>query len=105
MICFKNTATGAVQNYGWALQSSRDYWLEPGDDRLRFKAPVEFFRSVTLASAAMPQWLPALASGIFGVGYCSDRPISLQPPQPTHRDDAECSIDGDFGYFRLGGSP
>jgi hypothetical protein len=50
LVCSKNTA----QQYPWALDLGRNYWLDPNGDRLRFQIPGEFFRGAAFASISLP---------------------------------------------------
>jgi hypothetical protein len=58
VVCSKNTN----QKYPWALELGSDYWLQPGDARLSFSIPSEFFRGAAFTSISIPHWLLVLAS-------------------------------------------
>ncbi len=58
VVCSKNTA----QKYPWSLELGSDFWLQPGDDRLNFRIPSDFFRGAAFASVSIPHWCLLLAS-------------------------------------------
>jgi len=74
LVCSRNNAANARQSYPRAIElGSASFWLEPGDDRLRFQVPRQFFQLAGFASASIPHWLPALASGILAVLFAASR--------------------------------
>ena len=50
LVCSKNTS----QKYPWALELGSEFWLEPGDSRLKFSIPSDFFRGAAFASISIP---------------------------------------------------
>jgi hypothetical protein len=50
LVCSKNTG----QKYPWALEMGSNYWLQPGDARLQFQIPSDFFRGAAFASISVP---------------------------------------------------
>jgi hypothetical protein len=58
VVCSKNTS----QKYPWSLDLGSGFWLEPGDGRLNFSIPAEFFRGAAFASVSIPHWFLVLAS-------------------------------------------
>jgi hypothetical protein len=53
LVCSKNTS----QKYPWSLELGSDYWLQPGDSRLRFSIPSDFFRGAVFSSISIPHSL------------------------------------------------
>jgi hypothetical protein len=50
VVCSKNTA----QKYPWSLDLGGDFWLQPGDSRLQFSIPSDFFRGAAFSSISIP---------------------------------------------------
>src|SRR5688572_21146040 len=50
LVCSKNTN----QKYPWALELGSEYWLQPGDSRLQFSIPSDFFRGAAFSSISIP---------------------------------------------------
>jgi hypothetical protein len=50
VVCSKN----AGQKYPWSLELGSDYWLQPGDSRLQFSIPSDFFRGAAFSSISIP---------------------------------------------------
>ena len=50
VVCSKNTN----QKYPWALELGSKYWLQPGDSRLQFSIPTDFFRGAAFSSISIP---------------------------------------------------
>jgi hypothetical protein len=74
LVCSRNNAPAAQQNYSWGIElGSEEFWLAPNDDRLRFQLSRQFIQLAGFASASIPHWLPALASGILGVFFAASR--------------------------------
>jgi hypothetical protein len=44
----------ASQKYPWALELGSEYWLQPGDSRLQFSIPTDFFRGAAFSSISIP---------------------------------------------------
>ncbi|HEX2474343.1 MAG TPA: hypothetical protein VHK01_06350 [Lacipirellulaceae bacterium] len=58
VVCSKNSN----QKYPWSLELGSDFWLQPGDARLNFSIPSEFFRGAAFASISIPHWFLVLGS-------------------------------------------
>jgi hypothetical protein len=50
VVCSKNNN----QKYPWSLELGSDYWLQPGDSRLKLAIPSEFFRGAAFSSISVP---------------------------------------------------
>jgi len=50
LVCSKNNN----QKYPWTLELGSDYWLEPGDSRLQFSIPSNFFRGAAFSTISIP---------------------------------------------------
>jgi hypothetical protein len=61
VVCSKNTA----QKYPWSLEMGSDYWLQPGDSRLRFSIPSQFFRGAAFASVSLPHSFLLVACAVM----------------------------------------
>jgi len=72
LVCCKNSAAGATQNYPWSVDLGADFWLQPGDSRLQFSLPIDFIRGSRFASGSIPHWFLALVSGILAAVSWAD---------------------------------
>ena len=61
---FKNSTPGAGQ-YTWDIALGSDYWLSPGDSRLRYALPLSFFGRAATSNISLPHWLVSLMSVAF----------------------------------------
>jgi hypothetical protein len=76
LVCSRNNAPTAQPSYPWGVElGSKEFWLAPNDDRLRFQFSRQFIQLAGFASASIPHWLPALASGILGVLFAAKREL------------------------------
>ncbi len=64
VVLFKNSTPGAGP-YTWDITLGGDYWLSPGDNRLRYALPLNFFGPSVISNISLPHWLLALASIAF----------------------------------------
>ena len=79
LVCSKNTN----QKYPWALELGSKYWLQPGDSRLQFSIPSDFFRGASFASISIPH-----SCLLVGFAAMAAQIVSLQPALASHRHDA-----------------
>ena len=75
----KNQSAGAAQNYPWAIHIGSEFWLQPGDARLEFYVPRDFFRSAPFSSISIPHsWLVIVSAILAGALWTGRTRFSLR---------------------------
>jgi hypothetical protein len=78
LVCSKSSDPNVAQNYPWSLELGVPHWIQPGDERLRFRLPLELLRGAAYADASIPHWLPALAAGVLTLALAVPFRFSLR---------------------------